>query len=56
MLEIDLLRRFYRPIWIVVGTRIAKPGTQIDVESFGPFGQQMLNLVETIRRQHNVLN
>jgi hypothetical protein len=47
---------FFDRLKAFVAWQLAKPGTQIDVESFGPFGQQMLNLVETIRRQHNVLN
>ena len=47
---------FFDRLQAFVGWQLAQPGTQIDVKSFGRFGQQMRNMVEAIRRQHQVLN
>jgi hypothetical protein len=48
--------KFFEGLQAFVGWQLARPSTQIDVESFCPFGQQMLNVVERIRRQHQALN
>ena len=47
---------FFEGLQAFVAWQIAQPGTKIDVESFGPFGQRMLHLVEKIRRQHEAFN
>ena len=47
---------FFDRLQSFVGWQLAQPGTQIDVESFGRYGQQMRDLVESIRRQHQALN
>jgi hypothetical protein len=47
---------FFDRLQAFVGWQLAQPGTQIDVETFGRYGQQILNLVERIRRQYQALN